>query len=62
MSGETSGRHYWIPVLAAIITASAAVIASYVGADAKRQVNEMEAQKKNLEERLQGGNREGGGE
>lgn len=52
MSGETSSRHYWIPVLAAIITAAAAVIASYVGADAKRQVNQLEAQKKHLEESL----------
>lgn len=52
MSEEGSGKPYWVPVIAAIITASAVVIAAYVGADAKRQVETLKTQKESLEKEL----------
>lgn len=52
MNEERSGKHHWVPVVAAIITASAVVIAAYVGADAKRQVETLKIQNETLEKEL----------
>jgi hypothetical protein len=52
MSGEKSGWHQWVPVVAAVITASAVVVASYIGADAKRQVETLKVENENLRREL----------
>jgi len=46
--GEKSVKHQWVPIVAAIITASAVVVAAYIGADAKRQVTALSAQAETL--------------
>jgi hypothetical protein len=44
MSVEKPGKHQWVPVIAAFITASAVVVAAYINADAKRQVEALKAE------------------
>lgn len=50
MQGEKPGRHQWIPVISAIITASAVVIAAYISTDAKRQIEVLKTQNEELKE------------
>ena len=52
MSAENSGWTVWVPVVAAIITASAVVGASYIGADAKRQVEALKVENESLRREL----------
>jgi hypothetical protein len=48
MSEEKSGKHHWIPIISAIITAAAVVVAAYINTDAKRQIEELKAQNETL--------------
>lgn len=52
MTGEKSGWTVWVPVVAAVITASAVVVASYIGADAKRQVEALKVENESLRREL----------